>query len=305
MSKRNTMHARLTTLSVAVLAVVAMVAPLAACEGQLPTPVADSASNPTPDLTEAQEKKIRLSILDGIDAADQAKSVEQLSSVMAGPQLEIRSSQLTVAQKTGQMSKFAAIPKDVAQVVIPTDDGWPRSVFTITTTTSDQQSKRLLVLNQASARQNYKLVAMARLFEGAQLPKFEIPTLGSKMGSAKDTGLVMTATDALTQYADVLQNGANSQYASKFADDLLRQTLAKTASDVQAGMERNNGTQQQMFTAVPDQMWVMRSAEGANLWWAASIRCGCARPATAASRSPPRMTRRPCTTATSTQAPCR
>lgn len=269
MNKPNTFarapFARWGRLAVAALAVAAMVTPLAACEGQLPTPVADSSTQATPDLTEAQEKKIRLAILDGIDAADQAKSVDQLAAVMGGPQLEIRSSQITVAQKTGSLSKFAVIPKDVAQVVIPTDDGWPRSVFTITTTTSDQQSKRLLVMNQASARQNYKLVAMARLFEGAQLPKFEIPTLGSKQGSAKDSGLVMTAANALTQYADVLQNGSNSQYASKFADDLLRQNLAKTAADVQAGMERNNGTQQQTFEAVPDQMWVMRSAEGGEL----------------------------------------
>ena len=70
---------------------------------------------------------------------------------MGGPQLEIRTSQATIAQKSGSMSKYAIIPKDIAQVVIPTDDGWPRSVFTITTTTEDQQSKRLLVLNQESA----------------------------------------------------------------------------------------------------------------------------------------------------------
>ena len=63
------------------------------------------------------------------------------------------------------MSKYATIPKDIAQTVIPMDDGWPRSVFTITTTTEDQQSKRLLVFDQESAQQNYKLMAMARLFE--------------------------------------------------------------------------------------------------------------------------------------------
>ena len=67
------------------------------------------------------------------------------------------------------MSEYATIPKDIAQTVIPTDDGWPRSVFTITTTTEDQQSKRLLVFDQESAQQNYKLMAMARLFEGCLL----------------------------------------------------------------------------------------------------------------------------------------
>ena len=82
-----------------------------------------------------------------------------------GPQLDIRISQTTINQRGGGMSEYATIPKDIAQTVIPTDDGWPRSVFTITTTTEDQQSKRLLVFDQESAQQNYKLMAMARLFE--------------------------------------------------------------------------------------------------------------------------------------------
>ena len=62
----------------------------------------------------------------------------------------------------------------------------------------------------------------------------------------------------------MLQNGSKSQYASKFADDLLRQELANTTAKVQEGMQRNNGTQEQKFTAVPEQMWVMRAADGAG-----------------------------------------
>ena len=162
------------------------------------------------------------------------------------------------------MSKYATIPKDIAQVVIPTDDGWPRSVFTITTTTEDQQSKRLLVLNQESARQNYKLMAMARLFEGAQLPKFEVPTIGSRMGTDKDENLVATPADALTQYADVLQNGANSKFASGF----------------------------RILTSYRN-----------SVSWVVSIPCGLVRPVTDANPSPPPMMRRSCSTATSTPAP--
>ena len=261
------MTMRWTKLCAAAFAVAAMIAPLAACEGQLPTPVADTSTKATPDLTEAQEKKIRLQILQTIDQADQDKNTDILSSVMGGPQLEIRTSQITIARTTNSMPLEAEIPKDIAQVVVPTEDGWPRSVFTITTTTSHQQSKRLLVLSQDSAQQNYKLMAMARLFEGAQLPKFEVPAIGSKMGTAKDENLVATPEEALAHYADVLQNGTNSQYASQFADknDTLRQKIDDLSVTVQEGMQRNNGTQQQIFTAVPDQMWVMRAADGGDL----------------------------------------
>ncbi|NMM94497.1 hypothetical protein [Bifidobacterium oedipodis] len=260
------MSIRMNKACAAAVAIIALIAPLGACEGQLPTPTtAGSSAAATPDLTEAQEKKIRTAILEAIGKADQGKSTDGLDAWMGGPQLEIRSSQITIAQRTGNMSAFATIPKDITQTVIPTDDGWPRSVFTITTTTEDQQSNRLLVFNQESAQQNYKLVAMARLFQGAQLPKFEIASHGSRMGQAKDENLVATPADALAQYADVLQNGTNSKYSDKFADDDLRSNIAELTTTVQEGMQRNNGTQQQTFTAVPDQMWIMRSPDGGDL----------------------------------------
>ena len=113
-----------------------------------------------------------------------------------------------------------------------------------------------------------------------------------------------TPADALTQYADVLQNGSKSQYASKFADDLLRQELANTTAKVQEGMQRNNGTQEQKFTVVPEQMWVMRAADGAGDWWLAVLTAnGLARRGMAANRSRLPTTRRRCSIATSTPAP--
>ena len=122
----------------------------------------------------------------------------------------------------------------------------------------------MLVFDQESAQQNYKLMAMARLFEGAKLPKFEIPTIGSQMGTAKDEKLVAAPADAWPNTPMCCRTGSKSQYASKFADDLLRQELANTTAKVQEGMQRNNGTQEQKFTAVPEQMWVMRAADGAG-----------------------------------------
>ena len=64
------MNKRWNKLCVAALACVALVVPLTACEGRLPTPAADTSTKVAPDLTEAQEKKIRLKILKTIDEAD-------------------------------------------------------------------------------------------------------------------------------------------------------------------------------------------------------------------------------------------
>ncbi|WP_420829356.1 hypothetical protein [Bifidobacterium miconis] len=263
------MMKRIRNAAAAALALVLSVS-LAACEGQVPQVTADGTSSATsakatPDLSEAQEKNIRKQILITLGAANDAKDASGLSARMTGPQLAIHSARIAIAQKTGSISRYATIPNDIVQTVIPTDSGWPRSVYSITTTTDDQQSKRLLVLTQDSARQNYKLWGVARLFQGTKLPSFAVPDIGAKMGTAKDAGLVMTPEQAVERYADVLTNGASSQFASSFADDELRQTLASTTEQVQQGISSNKGTQQQVFTPAPGAIQVMRSSDGGDL----------------------------------------
>ena len=255
------------------LCVLTMGGVLAACEGQIPEPQTAQASSSgatakqtaSPDLTQDQEKRVRERILKAVQAATDARNADGLDQNMSGPALQVRESQIAIAKSTGTLDPRATIPTDVAQTVIPTQSGWPRTVFTITTTTEDQQSKRLLVMKQEKATSNYKLWAVARLFPGAEMPKFEVASIGSQMGDPKDTGLKLTPEEAVRQYADVLQNGDKSQFASSFADDHFRQTLADLTATVQEGMERNNGTQKQTFSVPKDRIAVVRSADGGDL----------------------------------------
>ncbi len=259
------MRSRITKLMAAVAAL-GLTLGLGACEGRIPEPQAAPADvDQIPDLTEEQESKIRASILETLDQATQNMSGDGLSARVTGPMLDVRNSAITVGKATGGLDKTNTIPSDMMQTVIPVDSGWPRTVYTITTTTEDQQSQRLLVFTQDSPRQNYKLWGVARLFAGAQLPRFTVPEIGTQMGLPNDSGLVATPQEAVERYADVLQNGANSEFADQFADDSLRQTIASVAQTVQEGMERNNGTQTQTFTVVPDAIKIMRSSDGGDL----------------------------------------
>ena len=259
------MRTRMTTMLAAALAV-GLTLGLGACDGQPPEPQAASAEvDQMPDLTPEQEQKIRTAVLETLDKATQDMNGEGLGARVTGPMLEVRNSAITVGKATGGLDKTNTIPTDMMQTVIPTDSGWPRTMYTITTTTEDQQSQRLLVFTQDSPRQNYKLWGVARLFPGAQLPRFTVPEIGTQMGLPNDTGLVATPQEAVERYADVLQNGSNSEFADQFADDSLRQTIASVAQTVQEGMERNNGTQSQTFTAVPDAIKIMRSSDGGDL----------------------------------------
>lgn len=259
------MRARTKRIAAAVMAAM-LACGLGACEGQVPSPQpAASDVDVMPDLTEEQEQRMRTRILDAYDQSIADLNPDGLQSFLSGPMLDVHNSRITVARATGSMDPLATIPHDIEQTVIPTDSGWPRVVYTITTTTEDQQSMRLLAFTQDAPRQNYKLWGVVRLFPGTELPSFTIPSIGSSMGTPGDEGLVATPQEAVEHYADVLQNGANSEFAGQFADDSLRQYLATLSQTVQEGMERNNGTQTQTFTPVTDTIKVMRSSDGGDL----------------------------------------
>lgn len=252
---------------IAFSAAIMLTASLGACEGPLPaaTTVQSQEQTATPVLTAQQEESIRARILEVIEQANTSRNTEGLSAVMSGPALAIRTSEITVAGSDGTLDAKTAIPAQVDQVIIPTTDAWPRTVYAITTTTEDQQSRRLLVLRQDNAHENYKLWAVARLFPNVTLPKFEIASIGSTQGTAHDEGLVLTPQEAVTAYADVLTSGDSSSYATQFADDYFRQQLQKLQASVQTGIAENNGSQEQLFSPVEGNIAVMRSTDGGDL----------------------------------------
>ena len=243
----------------------AMCLTLCACEGQVPKAEEGSGVKEIPDVTPIKEKDIRLRVLRSLEKANEEKNASNLEEYMSGPSALVRASELAIAAKTGKLDAKTTIPREVAQTIVPTNASWPRDLITITTTTKDQQSKRLLVIRQDGARSNYKLWAVARLFPGVHLPKFPVPSIGASMGKANDSGLIMTPQAAATAYADVLQRGESSKFAKYFAADYLRSKLDELSKTVQAGMERNKGSQEQVFVPVTNQISVMRASDGSDL----------------------------------------
>ena len=95
---------------------------LSACEGQVPQtsrtePQSTATTAPAPNLTPAQEARIRKNIGAVLDQANEAKDPAGLDQRVSGPQLEIRTSELTIAQATGQLDPKTTIPTTIAQTV--------------------------------------------------------------------------------------------------------------------------------------------------------------------------------------------
>lgn len=255
MTKKSLLSHGIRKILIALLAASSTLG-LAAC-GSVPEPKKTNLSNTTV-ITLTQEERIRRRVIRNVLSLDEDRDVEGLKQYVQGPELAVRTSQLTVAKATETLDQTAAIPTGVQQIMIPTESSWPRSFFSITTTTADQQSGRLLVFSQDSARENYKLWGLVRLFSGAQLPTFRQQTPATKTsdeyndpnhtGTATQGGLVMTPAKAVTAYADVLQKGTASTYSSRFATDSLRTELTKLTNTISDGVKKNGGTQEQTFT---------------------------------------------------------
>lgn len=267
---------RMGRVCAAALAAATLLTGLTACDSVAPKPQVDAAAAQKVMLTEDKESEIRAQILKDISAADESMDASGLAERVADPELSIRQSQLTTLkylktsysqgdkdQKVSELQQLMEIPDSVRQTVLSKSTGWPRSAITITDNTDSMGAPRLLVIDQSSARSNYQLWGVVRLFSGAQLPKFPVPSAGADQGTDGDTGLVATPKKAVEMYADVLANGANSQYADQVNDDLLRQQIEQLTTAVEQGVEANKGTQKQTFAPVAGQIRVMHAA-GAN-----------------------------------------
>ena len=244
---------------------------VAACSEPLPTvqtrmgQLTSNTQNVETAVTEDQEKTIRSRILEVVNEATANHDASQLASRVTGPELDVRTSEIAVYTATGNASDITELPADASQVNLPITTTWPRSIFTFTTTTSDQQSQRLLVMTQDSPHSNYKLWGVCPLFQNASMPAFSVD--GSQLGEADDSGLVATPKDALAQYADVLQNRDSSQYAAQFEDDQLRDSVKSVADKIQATFNSSGVTfsQEEVFSPDDAQIEVMRTADGGDL----------------------------------------
>lgn len=256
----------------AALCVAVLAAPMAACTEPLPTSMQQTSPGTSPVVTDTrpavtgeQEATIRATILSVVNGATALRDSSGLSARVTGPELDARISEIAVLNATGSERSVTELPAEASQVNLPIAQGWPRDIFTFTTTTSDQQSQRLLVMRQESPRSNYKLWGVCPLFQDVEMPAFSVD--GSQLGSPDDEGLVMTPREALDRYTDVLTNRDASQWASQFESDQLRNNIISVAAQIQGTFDTNGVpfTQSETFTADSANVQVMRTADGGEL----------------------------------------
>jgi hypothetical protein len=173
-------------------------------------------------LTDNQLQKIVGDLATKVKAADQAKDPNSLMVRMTGPAFEIRKVHYLLQ---GKSSKIKPLPDIVANPItvalpmqIPTDEAvWrPRTLMLVTKSTDVNVGPQLMVLQQATPRDNYKLWYLIDLLSGNVFPKVASQDTGA-LTVGSDNAFLSTKVASLPyQYGDILNNGALSKFSGSF-----------------------------------------------------------------------------------------
>ena len=171
-------------------------------------------------------------------AADAALDAAQLPPRVEGPALAVRSAEYVRATATAGAKPPTALPTDAQALIVPQTDVWPRTQLVVTKQPDDLQAPRILVHAAERAARPLQAVGLGPHGRGRADAATAAPETGSPVLAPDATGLVVTPTEAMQQYADVLANGDASAYAATFAPDTFRSSIeaarAATAAGVQA-----------------------------------------------------------------------
>jgi hypothetical protein len=240
---------------------------VAGCAVEPPTPEPEAPAVAAVVST-AQERKILDRVSDVVTGAREDGDPGALEARLAGPALVMREAELAIAAARGDNEALTDLTMEPQQLVLPSDQDWPRSSFAVTVLPGDGSTPVLAAYEQAGPRDQYKLWAYVQLVSGVTMPRFAPAELGSAAVPSDDTSLMVAPAAVAEQYASVLTEGDRSRYAAGFAgDDYLRQTLRKSGKEQVAEIEKKDGTGsfEVAFEPTDDPVKAVRTADGGAL----------------------------------------
>ena len=244
-------------------ATAALLVGLTACAAPLPEPHPDAIPAVLPPaLSIEQVDTILDEVAATLEEADTAGSADLLEPRVDGAANRIRTAEY-ILTAAGDTDALTPIPADAQTLIVPTTDTWPRTVMVFTEPPEDLQAPLLLVLVQSEPRAQYELQAWARLFPAVQTPPTTEPEIGSEPVAATDEeGLSASPESVISQYLDVLANGAKSEYAEEFTEDPLRAGIAATRKAFTESASVNGGSLTETYQPAGFGPYAIATADG-------------------------------------------
>lgn len=231
--KTRRRHGGSTRSVLAVGAAVAVTVALTGCSSTSPIVSAtNTAQAPAetdveaPPVSKAHFQTILSEIVSVSDTADAALSADTLSQRFAGEAYASRVGYYDLKSKYADKTAIDPIVADQVPLFLPqTGSDFPRTVIVGVKGAADDAQPTLMVLQQATARENYKVLSV--LSHVSSLPDMPSDVLGSNVLGDDTTQLSVAPKLLGEQFGDVLANGPDSAYAAKFNLDDSFQFIAQ------------------------------------------------------------------------------
>lgn len=258
---RNLRRGRSTRRAALALLAVASSVALAACSPEVPSVVTPTEpTQPPVAVTAEQLTRILTDTQSVFTAADAAKDPAQLAPRAMDPTVQMRTAQYKIATGLSDESRLSPIGFDPTLAIMTNQTGWPRYFMVTTSPTTDPTKFPIALFIQTDARSDYKVWGWANLLPG-EFPDTVSPLEGAPAVPADSPGLVATPKDVVARYADLRQNGDQSQYVNDFAPDTFRTTIASSTEAYKASAA-SIGDFSNTVTPVENQIYSIQSSDG-------------------------------------------
>jgi hypothetical protein len=201
-------------------------------------------------VTDSQLQRIVGDIASTVKDADNARDEKILVTRVSGTALQIRRVQYLLQAKSKKIPKLPAIVANPITVALPMELpdpalGWqPRTIMVVTKAESTTSAPQMLVLQQETPRDNYKLWYLIDLLPAANFPKVAAQATGALSVEA-DTEYLVTALKSLPfKYGNTINKGVEGKYASEFdlASDEFYAALSESQIQQKADVEKVSAT---------------------------------------------------------------
>ncbi|KNC18809.1 hypothetical protein AC792_09860 [Arthrobacter sp. RIT-PI-e] len=224
-------------------------------------PSAGSVASGPPVVLDTQLTRILRAVATTAEEADAAADAGLLTGRIGGAAGELRAG--AYALQAADDAAAALPPVTAAPVLldlIPTSEGWPRSIVALTQGEEDPVPQALL-LTQGSPRENYLLVSAIQMLPGSTFPS--PPTAGATGPVALDDAGALNAApqDAVTAIADHLTDPDDAAVQT-FEDNSFTDAIIDFQAEVVADPGNDAATITFTHTAVPDRTEALLTGDG-------------------------------------------
>jgi hypothetical protein len=196
-----------------------------------------------PAVTMAQAERILARVAGTVAEADAGRDGDLAATRLDGAALAERLTNYRLRGELEDQAAVPAIPDSPVQIVLPQQsDTWPRSFLTVVENAEDATvAPAMMLLTQEDPWSEYKATTVASLGAATELPDLPAAYVGSVLAPPDSAFLLLRPDELAAAYADIIDNGEESEYASLFdtADDEL---LPSIAADRQRRLDELNET---------------------------------------------------------------